>query len=380
MGCDSIVTLNLTIRKSSNAIDTQEACDSFTWIDGITYTESTDNQIFTLSNASGCDSIVTLHLTVRHATVGDTIVTACDSFTWHGVTYTETPTIAPIFTIEGGSAVGCDSIVTLHLTVHQPQHAAFTVDACETYDWNGSTYTQSGTYNFSHQDANGCTQVDTLHLTIHTPVHDAVTVEACAPYPWNGQVYTEAGDYTFAHPDGYGCEQVDTLHLIFLDPFVEIVPRTRRFCDEGSAVLEVQTDLADYEWSTGETTPAITVYEEGIYTVTASQGECVVEAEYTLKPCEHDLLLPNAFSPDGDGLNDEFYIPEAYHEQINDYGFSVRIYNRWGEAVYSATDKRFRWNGEINGRVYHHNVYNYVIEYRTWSGVPRQIRGSVTVR
>ena len=62
-GVDSIVTLNLTVT-SNVGIDTQVACDSLTWIDGITYTSSTNTPTFTLQNAAGCDSIVTLNLTI----------------------------------------------------------------------------------------------------------------------------------------------------------------------------------------------------------------------------------------------------------------------------------------------------------------------------
>ena len=81
-GCDSIVTLLLTFNHSTTAIDEQTACESFTWVDGVTYTESTNTPTFTLTNAAGCDSVVTLHLTINHSTSGDTTVMACESFTW----------------------------------------------------------------------------------------------------------------------------------------------------------------------------------------------------------------------------------------------------------------------------------------------------------
>jgi uncharacterized delta-60 repeat protein len=66
-GCDSIVTLDLTILNPSSATDLQTACDSLTWIDGNTYTSSTNTPTFTLTNSFGCDSIVTLDLTILPA-------------------------------------------------------------------------------------------------------------------------------------------------------------------------------------------------------------------------------------------------------------------------------------------------------------------------
>ena len=72
-GCDSIMTIDITINNSTTGTDVQTACYSFTWIDGITYTTSNNTATYTLTNASGCDSIVTLDLTID--TVEDVSVT-----------------------------------------------------------------------------------------------------------------------------------------------------------------------------------------------------------------------------------------------------------------------------------------------------------------
>ncbi|MBP5663721.1 MAG: hypothetical protein J6X16_05575, partial [Bacteroidales bacterium] len=115
---DSIVTLNLTIKNKTYGTDIQEACDSYTWIDGNTYTSSNNTATYTIveGNAQGCDSVVTLHLTIGHSNTGDTTAFACNSFTWYGETFNETPAVAPTHTFTNAS--GCDSVVTLHLTVN----------------------------------------------------------------------------------------------------------------------------------------------------------------------------------------------------------------------------------------------------------------------
>ena len=64
-GCDSVIILDLTINNSNTGIDTQEHCDAYTWIDGNTYTASNNTATLTLTNASGCDSVVTLDLTIK---------------------------------------------------------------------------------------------------------------------------------------------------------------------------------------------------------------------------------------------------------------------------------------------------------------------------
>src|SRR5690606_34987832 len=110
-GCDSIVTLDLTINYSTTGTDVQTACDSYTWIDGITYTASNNSATYTLTNAAGCDSVVTLDLTINYTTSGTDVQTACDSYTWiDGITYTASNNSAT-YTLT--NAAGCDSIETL---------------------------------------------------------------------------------------------------------------------------------------------------------------------------------------------------------------------------------------------------------------------------
>jgi hypothetical protein len=48
-------------------------------------------------------------------------------------------------------------------------------------------------------------------------------------------------------------------------------------------------------------------------------------------------------------------------------------------VVFSSTSKYFQWNGEVNGQIYHDNVYNYVIEYRNEAGSIRKLNGSLIV-
>ena len=114
-GCDSIVSLFLTINNSTSAIDTITACDSYTWIDGITYTSSNTTAKDTLLNAAGCDSIVSLNLTINYTKTTTDSIVANDSYTWiNGVTYTSSNTTATDTLL---ASKGCDSIVSLNLTI-----------------------------------------------------------------------------------------------------------------------------------------------------------------------------------------------------------------------------------------------------------------------
>jgi hypothetical protein len=89
----------------------ETACDSLTWLDGITYTSSTNLPSIALTNAVGCDSIVTLDLTVNYTTYNTIDTMAVNVFEYEGVEYTE----GGEFTIVLDNAAGCDSVVTLKL-------------------------------------------------------------------------------------------------------------------------------------------------------------------------------------------------------------------------------------------------------------------------
>ena len=153
-GCDSIVTLDLTINNSVSGTDTQVACESYTWIDGNTYTASNNTATFTIPNGSvnGCDSIVTLDLIINNSVSGTDTQVACGSYTWiDGNTYTASNNSAT-FTIPNGSVNGCDSIVTLDLTINNSVSGTDTQVACGSYTWiDGNTYTTSNnTATFHH--------------------------------------------------------------------------------------------------------------------------------------------------------------------------------------------------------------------------------------
>lgn len=114
-GCDSTVITNLTINQPSSATDIQTACTSYTWVDGNTYTASNNTATWTGTNINGCDSIVTLDLTINQSNITD-VQTACGTYTWvDGNTYTSNNNTA---TWTGTNIYGCDSIVTLNLTIN----------------------------------------------------------------------------------------------------------------------------------------------------------------------------------------------------------------------------------------------------------------------
>lgn len=214
-GCDSTATLNLTINGNTSSTQTASACSSYTWSEnGQTYTSS-GAYTTTLTNANGCDSIITLNLTINtpDATVDD--VTACLSYTWsaNGQTYTSNGTYTATLT----NVDGCDSVVTLNLTISTSASTTQNVNACSSYTWsaNGTTYTSGGTFVETLTSSTGCDSTVTLNLTINLPNSGSESLTACNSYTWgaNGQTYTSSGTYTATLTNQYGCDSVATLNL-----------------------------------------------------------------------------------------------------------------------------------------------------------------------
>ena len=115
-GCIGNDTVSVVVLEPTFSTQTETACNSYTWIDGINYTTSNNTAIFNLVNSVGCDSVVTLNLTINNPSVGSQTETALDSYTWplNNQTYSQSGT----YTDTIPNAVGCDSIVTLNLTLN----------------------------------------------------------------------------------------------------------------------------------------------------------------------------------------------------------------------------------------------------------------------
>ena len=89
----------------------------------------------------------------------------------------------------------------------------FVVDACESFSWQGETYTNTGDYRFVLSTAEGCDSIVTLQLTIHHHTDTAIFVSTSVSYVWNGVWYDTTGVYTVTLQDMYGCDSTVTLHL-----------------------------------------------------------------------------------------------------------------------------------------------------------------------
>ena len=285
-GCDSIVTVYLTILDIITTEISETACDSYTWND-ITYTQS-GNYKQSFTSSIGCDSVVTLHLTVNHSVADLVEATACDEHVWNDITYTQSGSYEQTFT----AANGCDSVVTLHLTVNHSTSSSQTVEVCDSYTWiDGITYTETPAVapTYTLTNAVGCDSVITLNLTVNHSANTDHYLTICEyelPYQY-ADTLLEIGTagtsvHTFHYTTVSGCDSTATLYLTVVpmtSPAITVTGVVTA-CESGSATLSLEGDYETYGWSTGETSAAITVTDPGYYYVEVTdENGCTFTSE-----------------------------------------------------------------------------------------------------
>lgn len=151
---------------------------------------------------------------------------------------------------------------------------------------------------------------------------------------------TESDSYWIAvnHP----CKQyVDTVNVDFLTLPILDLPEMITVCDASDFVLEASVAFDSYQWNTGESTSSIQVTQTGNYQVTATH-QCGKEVQTVSVNFiqTRGLDIANVFSPNGDGINDTFVVPDVW------LGAVLTIYNRWGKKVFETTAYANDWNGK----------------------------------
>ena len=212
--CDSIAKLNLTIINTKNyTLETHSACDSFTWIDGNTYTTSNNSAKYTLSNIYGCDSTILLNLTIHNSNSSLESMNACESFYWNnnGQTYTQTGIYSSSLT----NFHGCDSIVYLNLTITGKSTKDLFLSGCDSVSINGSTYNSTGDYFQYLTNSFGCDSLLNLHLNIPTSYSLIDNIFTCDTYTWiDGQTYVnDTSGIAFNLLSSEGCDSIIHLNL-----------------------------------------------------------------------------------------------------------------------------------------------------------------------
>ncbi len=179
---------------------------------------------------------------------------------------------------------------------------------------------------------------------------------------------------------------IDTINIIFNGEIISELGADTNICDKDSILLNAFSPGASYIWNTGDTVDSIySGPESQLHVVTVTQGLCTtieskrVELSDVFCPsidCELDVA--NVITPNGDGMNDTWKV--VSNCDITE--FNLRIYNRWGQLVFSSNQVNIAWDGTVFGSPAADGVYFYELEFKDTVIVDvdrEDFRGSITL-
>ncbi len=121
-------------------------------------------------------------------------------------------------------------------------------------------------------------------------------------------------------------------------------------------------------------------YDNGLYQYTVLAYENIFGNKQTSRSNTIDLIqlpllhAPNAYTENGDGLNDSFATVPVFVKE-----YHIQIFNRWGERIFESRDKKAGFNGQYQGKDIKSDVYFYIINYSGWDGKAMTKKGNFTL-
>ncbi|MBP6873028.1 MAG: gliding motility-associated C-terminal domain-containing protein [Bacteroidales bacterium] len=182
----------------------------------------------------------------------------------------------------------------------------------------------------------------------------------------------DAGLYTLLATDRVGCTDQKSIELIVSENPIAAFHGTDTLELHTGDVLNAGTGLSSYLWNTGDSTESIVINGEGMYKVEMESpvgclGSDSVYVKLTSEEIpETHLFIPNAFTPDGDGVNDTFL---ALYSGNDISHFTMDVYDRWGGRIFRSENILVGWDGKKNGKECPGGVYVYKIVFSV-DGIP----------
>ena len=347
-GCDSIVTLNLTVYPTFTDTTHVEICQGDRYQrDGFS-AETTGIYVQNLQTTHGCDSVLVLDLVVFPTYLDTIIAETCE-----GIPYEQNGFYADrtgcykqfLQTING-----CDSTVVLNLRVNPIYNQDIEADICEdeTYSFAGGTYSTQGVYEIRLQTEKGCDSLINLHLNVHSKYEQETDRRIC-----QGETYidrnfneSESGTYRAYYQSIWGCDSVIVLNL-------EVAPV---YTDTIKAEIEYgqfYNDNGFFENERGS-------YVQYLTTEYGCDSIVVLWLEY-LDRERKDIFAPDAITPQ-DEINNRFCVYPEDEEVIME---ELVILNRNGAVIFSTKNFDECWNGKYKGEYVPQGVYKYMVVYHS---------------
>ncbi|MDC6470699.1 fibronectin type III domain-containing protein, partial [Flavobacteriales bacterium] len=241
---------------------TVSSCVSYSWNGNVYNTSGT--YAYSYLPILGCgDTVVDiLNLTVggNYSTM-DTILT-CDSYSWNGNNYTTSGT----YTDSIQTTLGCDSIVTLILTINNSPIIQDNQTSCDSvYLWNGNLLNLTGSYLDTLQSINGCDSIVKLNLTLNYSPSSLTPLVICKgdSIKFGAMTYSLAGIYTDTLLSSIGCDSLAKLDLSVTEITVSIDT------SQANVTANVSGGIGPYVyyWSNGDSSSTLFPDSVGLYQI-----------------------------------------------------------------------------------------------------------------
>jgi acyl-CoA thioesterase FadM len=309
-GCSKTATKTVTVNPTYNVPLTHSICqgESYNFYGQNITTAGTYTH--TLQTENGCDSIITLTLSIKNLPTpsisGNAIIcqgqsttltaNGGTSYVWSNASTNSSITVSQsgVYTVTATNAEGCSNTANVTVTVNslpnvsisgnnsfcQGDNVTLTATGASTYLWNNAstnasiTVNNAGTYTVTGTNVNGCSNTATKTVTVNPTYNVALTHSMCEGESYNfyGQNITAAGTYTHTLQTVNGCDSVLTLTVTLKALPTATITGNTTLC-EGETTTLVATGGTSYSWSNAATTNSINVSQSGVYTVTATNAE-----------------------------------------------------------------------------------------------------------
>ncbi len=169
-----------------------------------------------------------------------------------------------------------------------------------------------------------------------------------------------------------GCTVRDSINISLKPTPVVNIGNDTSVCKNKSIVFDAGNTATSYLWNNGANTQTITVTKPGLYYVDVAIDGCTGSdtAVVSLGDCE--FFIPSAFTPNKDGLNDDFGVLSDFSYQR----FSFKIYDRYGHTIFAAKDITQKWDGSYKGLALPMGAYPWIIEYVNNKGEKKFYKGT----
>jgi hypothetical protein len=213
-GVDSIYVINLKMGASYKTLNVT-SCEKYTSPSGNYMWNSSGVYSDTITNHIGCDSVITINLTVKNTTTSSLLISECNSYSSPSGNFVWTT--SGIYTDTIPNAAGCDSIITIDLSIHGPSDSTISVSSCNDYISPSGNYifSSSGTYQDTVTNIYGCDSLITINLTVKQSTNSTLNTTACNSYtsPSNNYIWNTTGIYYDTIPNSIGCDSIIMIDL-----------------------------------------------------------------------------------------------------------------------------------------------------------------------